>query len=198
MAQPTAGATGVITADRRSLDAAPYGASRRLRTDRWLRIAICILTAALVYAIYSGIHQRVVSAGDSAPNFTLTSDSGRTVSPNNFGGKVLLLNFWASWCPPCVEETPSLSELAHEFGPRGLVVLAVSVDEKENAYRAFLQRFRPDFLTVRDLKVHEEYGTFIYPESYLIGSDGRVLRKIAEGADWMNPQTTQYIASLLQ
>jgi hypothetical protein len=97
-----------------------------------------------------------------------------------------------------VEETPSLSELAREFGPKGLVVLAVSVDDKPNAYRAFLDRFRPDFLTVRDLKVHEDYGTFIYPESYIIGSDGRVLRKIAEGADWMNPQMTQYIASLLQ
>lgn len=168
------------------------------KTDRFLRIAICALTVALVFAIYSGIHQRVVIAGESAPNFTLTADNGRTVSLNNFGGKVLLLNFWASWCPPCVEETPSLSELAKEFAPKGLVVLAVSVDEKENAYRAFLQHFRPDFMTVRDSKVHEEYGTFIYPESYIIGSDGRVLRKIAEGANWTDPQMTQYIASLLQ
>ncbi len=140
------------------------------KTDRLLRIAICALTVALVYAIYSGIHQRVVIAGESAPDFSLTTENGRTVSLNNFGGKVLLLNFWASWCPPCVEETPSLSELAREFGPKGLVVLAVSVDDKPDAYRAFLQRFRPDFLAVRDLKVHEDYGTFIYPESYIIGS----------------------------
>jgi cytochrome c biogenesis protein CcmG, thiol:disulfide interchange protein DsbE len=169
-----------------------------MKTDRYLRIAICTLTVALVYAIYSGIHQRVVIAGESAPDFTLTTDSGRTISLNNFGGKVLLLNFWASWCPPCVEETPSLSELAKEFGPKGLVVLAVSVDDKENAYRAFLQRFRPEFLTVRDSKVHEEYGTFIFPESYIIGSDGRVLKKVAEGANWIDPEMTQYIASLLQ
>lgn len=168
------------------------------KTDRWLRIAICALTVALVYAIYSGIHQHVVIAGESAPDFSLTTDNGRAVSVNSFGGKVLLLNFWASWCPPCIEETPSLSALAREFGPKGLVVLAVSVDEKETAYHAFLQRYHPDFLTVRDLKLHEDYGTFIYPESYIIGSDGRVLRKIAEGADWTDPQMTQYIASLLQ
>ncbi len=168
------------------------------KTDRWLRIAICALTVALVYAIYSGIHQRVVLAGEYAPNFSFTTENGRTVSLNNFGGKVLLLNFWASWCPPCVEETPSLDELARAFGPKGLVVLAVSVDEKEPAYRAFLQRFHPGFLTVHDLKLHEEYGTFIYPETYIIGSDGRVLRKVAEGADWTNPQMTEYIASLLQ
>ncbi|MGA7236864.1 MAG: TlpA disulfide reductase family protein [Bryobacteraceae bacterium] len=168
------------------------------KTDRLLRIGICALTVGLVFAIYSGIHQHVVIAGESAPDFSLTTENGRTVSLNNFGGKVLLLNFWASWCPPCVEETPSLSELAREFGPKGLVVLAVSVDDKLEAYRGFLQRFHPDFLTVRDLKIHEDYGTFIYPESYLIGSDGRVLRKIAEGTDWMNPQMTQYIASILQ
>jgi peroxiredoxin len=169
-----------------------------MKTDRLLRVAICMLTAALVYAIYSGIHQRVVMAGESAPDFTLTSDGGRTVSLNHFGGKILLLNFWASWCQPCVEETPSLSELAKQFAPKGLVVLGVSVDEKESAYRAFLERFRPDFLTVRDSKLHEEYGTFIYPETYIIGADGRVLHKVAEGADWMAPEMTRYIASLLQ
>ncbi len=169
----------------------------KLKTDRALRIAICALTVALIFAIYSGIHQRVVIAGDSAPDFTLVTENGRTVSLNNFGGKVLVLNFWASWCPPCIEETPSLSELAHEFGPKGLVVLGVSVDDNEKAYRGFLTRFHPEFLTTRDLKIHEDYGTFIYPETYIIGSDGRVLRKVAEGADWMSPQMTQYIGSLL-
>jgi peroxiredoxin len=169
------------------------------KTDRWLRLGICALTVALVFAIYSGIHQHVVIAGDSAPDFTLTTENGRTISLNNFGGKVLLLNFWASWCPPCVEETPSLSELARVLGPKGLVVLGVSVDDKSNAYKAFLQRFQPAFLTVRDQKVHEDYGTFIYPETYIIGSDGRVIRKIAEaGVNWMDPQMQQYIASLLQ
>ena len=167
------------------------------KTDRVLRIAICALTVALIFAIYSGIHQRVVIAGDSAPDFHFVTENGRSVSLNNFGGKVLVLNFWASWCPPCIEETPSLSELAHEFGPKGLVVLGVSVDDNEKAYRNFLARFHPEFLTTRDQKIHEEYGTFIYPETYIIGSDGRVLRKVAEGADWMNPQMTQYIASLL-
>ena len=167
------------------------------KTDRVLRITICALTVALIFAIYSGIHQRVVIAGDSAPDFHFVTENGHSISLNNFGGKVLVLNFWASWCPPCIEETPSLSELAHEFGPKGLVVLGVSVDDNEKAYRNFLARFQPEFLTTRDQKIHEEYGTFIYPETYIIGSDGRVLRKVAEGADWMNPQMTQYIASLL-
>jgi cytochrome c biogenesis protein CcmG/thiol:disulfide interchange protein DsbE len=167
------------------------------KIDRLIRIAICTLTVALVYAIYSGIHERVVLAGDSAPGFTLTTDNGGTVSLPKFNGKLLVLNFWASWCPPCVEETPSLSQLAHDFGPKGLVVLAVSVDHHEDAYRAFLQKFHPAFLTARDLKLHEEYGTYMYPETYIIDREGKVLRKIAEGADWNDPALTQYIASQL-
>ena len=113
------------------------------KTDRLLRGAIVLLSAVLVYFIYSGIHERVVVAGDSAPDFTIQADNGRTVSLPNFGGKLLVLNFWASWCPPCVEETPSLSQLAADFAGKGVVVLGVSVDKDEKAYRAFLQKFTP-------------------------------------------------------
>lgn len=167
------------------------------KIDRLIRIAICALTVALVFAIYSGIHERVVIAGDSAPSFTITADNGSVVSLPQFKGKVLLLNFWASWCGPCVEETPSLSQLASEFGPKGLVVLALSVDHDEKAYSAFLRKFHPEFLTARDLKLHEDYGTFMYPETYIIGRDGKVLQKFAEAVDWSDPKITQYIASLL-
>jgi thiol-disulfide isomerase/thioredoxin len=119
------------------------------------------------------------------------------VSVPNFGGKLLVLNFWASWCPPCVQETPSLSQFAQQFADKGVVVLAVSVDKDEKAYRAFLQRFRPSFLTARDFKVHEDYGTFMYPETYFINPEGKVIRKIAEAADWSDPQLQQFVSSLL-
>jgi thiol-disulfide isomerase/thioredoxin len=178
---------------------------QRTKIDCFIRIALCTLTVALVFAIYGGIHESVVIAGDSAPSFTIATDNGSTVSlprawpwgAAKFNGKLLVLNFWASWCPPCVQETPSLSRLASEFGPQGLVVLAISVDRDEKAYNAFLQKFHPAFLTVRDWKLHEEYGTYMYPETYIIGPDGKVLQKFAEGVDWTDPKITQYIASLL-
>lgn len=168
-----------------------------VKTDRYLRLGIGLLLIALVYVIYASIHERIVVAGDEAPEFTLAADSGRTVSVPNFGGKLLVLNFWASWCPPCVQETPSLSRFATDYAGKGVVVMAVSVDKDEKAYRNFLQKFRPAFLTTRDFKVHEDYGTFMYPETYLIDSRGKVVRKIAEGADWNDPQLRQYIDSLL-
>jgi cytochrome c biogenesis protein CcmG/thiol:disulfide interchange protein DsbE len=170
---------------------------QRTKIDQFIRLGICALTVALVFAIYSGIHERVVIAGDSAPSFTITTDNGSVVSIPKFNGKVLVLNFWASWCAPCVEETPSLSQLASEFGPKGLVVLALSVDHDEKAYSAFLQKFHPAFLTARDLKLHEEYGTYMYPETYIISPEGKVLQKFAEEVDWSDPKITQFVASLL-
>jgi cytochrome c biogenesis protein CcmG/thiol:disulfide interchange protein DsbE len=170
---------------------------KNARTDTLLRAGIGLLTVALVAAIYAGIHERVVIAGDTAPEFTIKADDGRTVSLPNFGGKLLVLNFWATWCPPCVQETPSLSRFAAEYAPKGVVVLGVSVDKDPKAYNAFLQKFRPAFLTARDTDLHADYGTFMYPETYIIDGKGKVLKKIAEPADWMAPEVTQYINSLL-
>src|SRR4051794_7487494 len=167
------------------------------KTDRLLRGGIVLLSAVLVFFIYSGIHERVVVAGDTAPEFTIRADNGRTVSLPNFGGKLLVLNFWATWCPPCVQETPSLSQFAAKYAGKGVVVLGVSVDRDEKAYRAFLQKFSPAFMTARESKLHEEYGTFMYPETYIIDSKGKVLQKLAEPADWMDPKVTQFIDSLL-
>jgi cytochrome c biogenesis protein CcmG, thiol:disulfide interchange protein DsbE len=167
------------------------------KTDRLLRTALVLLTVAFCYTIYAAIHERIVVAGDTAPEFTITADNGRTVTVPNFGGKLLVLNFWATWCPPCVEETPSLSQFAARYAGKGVVVLGISVDKDAQAYKRFLQRFNPAFLTARDSKIHEDYGTFMYPETYFIDAQGKVLKKLPEPADWMNPQLTQYVDSLL-
>src|ERR1051325_11151599 len=83
-----------------------------MKTDRYLKGAIVVLLAALVFVIYDGIREKVVVVGDTAASFTITTDSGRRISPSDFGGKLLVLNFWATWCPPCVEEMPSLDQFA--------------------------------------------------------------------------------------
>jgi cytochrome c biogenesis protein CcmG/thiol:disulfide interchange protein DsbE len=170
---------------------------RTVKINWLLRGGIGLLAIALVFVIYGAIYQRVVEAGDSAPDFTVTTDDGHTVSLDHFGGKLMVLNFWASWCEPCVEETPSLSAFAEQYKDKGVVVLAVSVDKDPEAYRKFVERFHPAFLTARDLKVHAQYGTFVYPESYVIDASGKVLRKYAEAKNWMNPDMLSDINSLL-
>jgi cytochrome c biogenesis protein CcmG, thiol:disulfide interchange protein DsbE len=168
-----------------------------VKIDRYLRLGIGVLAAVLVFVIYAAIHQRVVEAGDAAPDFTLTADNGRTVTLPNFGGKLLLLNFWASWCGPCAEETPSLSQVAQDYASKGLVVLGISVDKDPAAYQRFLQKYSPAFLTARELKIHEDYGTYQYPETYFIDAKGHVIYKIADPADWNDARLRKYIESLL-
>jgi peroxiredoxin len=170
---------------------------KNTRTDTLIRAGIGLLLVALIVAIYAGIHERIVNAGDDAPGFTIKADNGRTVTLPNFGGKILVLNFWATWCPPCVQETPSLSRFAATYAPKGVVVLGVSVDKDPKAYDNFLQKFKPEFLTARDRDLHADYGTFMYPETYIIDTKGKVLKKLAEPADWMAPDVTRYIDSLL-
>lgn len=168
-----------------------------VKINRFLRAGIGLLAIALVYVIYAAIYQHIVEAGDSAPAFTVTADDGRAVSLSRFGGKLLVLNFWASWCQPCVEETPSLSAFAQQYKDKGVVVLAISVDKDPAAYRKFVERFHPAFLTARDLNVHQDYGTFVYPESYVIDPTGKVLRKYAEAKNWMNADVLSDINALL-
>jgi thiol-disulfide isomerase/thioredoxin len=169
-----------------------------VKTDRLLGLLLGLLVGALVYEISTGIHERVVVEGDIAPGFAITADNGRSVSMPHFRGRLLVLNFWASWCAPCVEETPSLSRLAQQYADKGVVVLGVSVDQNEASYRTFLRKYQPAFLTARERKLHAEFGTFMYPETYIIGADGKVLRKIAEGADWTDPNMIRYFDSLLE
>ena len=169
-----------------------------VKTDRLLGALLWLLVGALCGAIYLGIHERVVVEGDTAPDFAITADNGRTVTLPHFGGKLLVLNFWASWCGPCIEETPSLSRFAEHYADKGVVVLGIGVDQNESSYRAFLRKYKPAFLTAHERKLHEEFGTFMYPETYIIGADGKVLQKIAEGADWMDPNVIRHVDGLLE
>src|SRR4249920_3480902 len=143
------------------------------RIDRILQISIGALLCVFVFVIFLALHERIVQVGDSAPEFSITTDTGRTITANNFGGRVLVLNFWATWCPPCIEELPSLDQFARRMKDSGVVVLGVSVDEDEGAYKRFLEKNRPSFLVARDAAaaISDSYGTYRYPETYVIGAD---------------------------
>ena len=131
-----------------------------------------------------------------APEFTLR-DSERTVALRDFHGKVLVLNFWATWCPPCVEEMPSLRAMQARLRDR-VSVLAVSVDEDADAYQRFLREHNIDLLTVRDpeQKSNQLYGTSKYPETYIIDRSGIVRRKFVGPVQWTNPEILNYLQNL--
>src|SRR6266699_774174 len=172
---------------------------RTFNLERAIQTLIVMLLAVFVYVIFDSFHERLVEVGDSAPDFSITTDNGRTITAASFGGKLLVLNFCATWCPPCVEEIPSLNEFANHFAKAGVVVLGISVDSDEKVYRDFLARARVSFLTARDpdRKISADYGTFKYPESYIIDGKGKVLRKIISNQDWMSDRVIKDVESLL-
>lgn len=172
---------------------------QRVGTERILQLLIGILLVAVVYVIIGAFREKIVVVGDAAPDFSVVTDGGRTISRSNFGGRLLVLNFWATWCPPCVEEMPSLEDFQKRFAASGVVVLGISVNKSEKAYRDFLRKANVSFETVRDpsAKISMEYGTFKYPETYIIDSGGKVVQKIIGPANWTDENTTSYIKSLV-
>jgi thiol-disulfide isomerase/thioredoxin len=113
-------------------------------------------------------------------------------------GKVVVLNFWATWCPPCVDEMPSLVALQNRMGDK-LVVLAVSVDQDKDAYDKFLRDFQiTNLLTVRDeqAKSNLMYGTTRFPETFIIDANGVLQRKIVGPIDWSRPEMLDYLAKV--
>ena len=170
-----------------------------MKLERTIQTLIALLLAVFVYVIFDSFHERIVVVGDSAPDFSITTDSGRTITNTNFGGKLLVLNFWATWCPPCLDELPSLNEFQRRFANSGVVVLGISADKDEKAYRDFLTRVPVSFQTARDpdVKISADYGTFKFPDTYIIDSNGKVVRKIINATDWMSERMIKDVESLL-
>ena len=153
-----------------------------------------ILSILAVAGCNTGSHPPRI--GSAAPGFTIT-DSQRTVTLDQFRGKPVLLNFWATWCPPCIEEMPSLVQLQKRLGDK-VVVVAVSEDADDEAYKQFVRDHNVDLLTVRDVKqtTHDVYGTFKYPETFVIDRNGKIVRKFIGGTNWTAPDILDYLNKL--
>jgi cytochrome c biogenesis protein CcmG, thiol:disulfide interchange protein DsbE len=135
------------------------------------------------------------SIGHPAPGFVI-SDGASTVDLNQLHGKVVVLNLWASYCAPCVEELPSLLAL-HEKMPQ-IAIVAVSTDQDNDVYRKFLDRHHVTLTTVRDEqgRVNQLYGTQLIPETYIIDRNGVIRRKFISAQDWTSPDITEYLKRL--
>ncbi len=161
-----------------------------MKLDLILKVLMGLLLAGLGFVLTGIMSQPNIQVGDRAPEFSVTASSGKTITRDNFGGKLLVLNFWATWCPPCVAEMPSLNEFQRQLGGDGVVVLAVSIDKNEAAMRQFIQRFGLRFETAHDpsAAIAASYGTFRYPESYIIDAKGQVIEKLISEQDWADPK----------
>jgi|SRR5579884_3936371 len=166
--------------------------------DKVLVAGVVIMFACMAWMIVSSMHETVVQAGDKAPDFSITTDAGQRVSLETYRGRVLVLNFWASWCVPCVEEAPSLNDFQKQLADKGVVVLGVSIDRNQKLYDEFRRRFHPAFQTARDPdeSIPASYGTFKVPETYIIDRNGRVAQKVIGAKNWDDPEALDAVRSL--
>ena len=160
------------------------------------RFAILLFVAGLVLSLSCCRNSEPAKIGTTAPDFTVT-DGTRTVQLSQLRGKPVLLNFWATWCPPCVSEVPALVQLQQQMGDK-VTILAVSMDEDDAAYKAFTAKHMPGVLTVRDgdHKSSSMYGTFAYPETFLIDKDGKIQRKFIGAVEWTSPEIMDYLKKM--
>jgi cytochrome c biogenesis protein CcmG, thiol:disulfide interchange protein DsbE len=131
----------------------------------------------------------------SAPQFVI-SDGTRTVDLSNLRGHVVVLNLWATFCVPCLEELPSLLALQRRMPD--LAVVAVSMDQDPVIYHRFLVQHHVDLLTIRDQdrRIFALYGTEQIPETYIIDRQGVLRRKFVSAQDWTNPEIMGYLSNL--
>jgi len=170
---------------------------RRIRYYSFVRRLFVLtgLSLLLLAGCYS--HSRPPRIGTVAPDFTV-QDVDRKVTLSQLRGNVVVLNFWATWCPPCVEEMPSLVQMQQRMKDKGVEVLAISVDADGNAYHKFLKDHGVDLLTVRDAdqKSNDLYGTFKFPETYIIDRQGVLRRKFIGAVDWNTPEVVDFLSKL--
>ncbi|MBI5641535.1 MAG: TlpA family protein disulfide reductase [Nitrospirae bacterium] len=134
-----------------------------------------------------------------APDFSLKDLNGKSVSLSSFKGKVVLLNFWATWCPSCKAEMPSLNSLYNEMKPRGLEIVAVSTDKSLNDVKGYLSKKGLDFLVLMDesRSVTKQYKVFSLPTTFLIDKNGIIVEKFYGDYDWTEQEIKQKIEKLL-
>ena len=157
------------------------------------------LLPALLVMMTAGCYtgSRPPHVGSGAKDFAV-QDSDHQVSLSQFRGQVVILNFWATWCPPCDQELPSLMDMQERLRGRGVTVVGVSIDVDGDAYHRYLKQRGVNFVTVRDpdQKVAAMYGSSGWPESYIIDRQGVLRRKIVGPINWDSPEIMQFLSKL--
>jgi cytochrome c biogenesis protein CcmG/thiol:disulfide interchange protein DsbE len=143
---------------------------------------------------------KIISSGDIAPTFRLQKMDDGFVSLSDLRGKVVMVHFWATWCPPCVEEIPTLDKLYHSFIGKDFEILAVSVDEGgAEVVAPFIQRNGLNIPVLLDPghEVSSLYGTYKFPETYIVDRQGVVRYKAIGPLDWTDPSNIQILRNII-
>jgi cytochrome c biogenesis protein CcmG, thiol:disulfide interchange protein DsbE len=159
---------------------------------------ICVFALMMLYVFQGSVHS-FVKEGEPIPSFSILDMNNKTLTNSDFIGKVILINFWTTWCPPCVEEMPSLVDFYKQFnGHDGITVLLINSGETTETITKFLTDNKYDVAVYRDpsTKVPKDFGTFKFPESFIVDKKGILRKKVIGEINWMEDNVTSFIQSL--
>lgn len=174
------------------------------RTERWLiRGSVLVLFLTLLsLAWVNRAAYTPLDTGTPAPDFAYPTLDGDTISLSALRGEVVLLNIWATWCPPCVREMPSMQRLHELLGDQGLRIVAVSVDAPGaiGDVRSFVHELGLEFDILLNPRgdIQDTYAVTGLPTTFLIDRRGRIRRKVLGGTDWMMPENVKSVHALLE
>ena len=147
------------------------------------------------------IELKSLAVGRPVPNFVFPGLDGKIVSLNDHRGKVVLVNIWATWCRPCVDEMPSMQKLYQEFKDEDFEILAVSIDTLgAKVVTPFMQKYQLTFPVLLDPQgtIKASYGATGIPESFIIDRQGLLVKKVIGAANWSSPEIFRFFSNLLQ
>ncbi len=168
--------------------------------SRWVP-PVLVLFLALAAALYYQQTRLATRSGYPAPDFVLPDLSGRPYKLSDFRGKLVFLNLWATWCPPCRDEMPSMEKLHRQLSGTDFVMLAVSEDAQGRAaVEPFVRQLGLTFPVLLDTDGYlpKRYGVSGYPETFIIDRSGRIIQHLIGPEDWASDQAIAYFNGLLK
>ena len=163
------------------------------------RIHFPALTVLVVLTLISCGPREVAEVGKPAPNFVLQGSQGTTVDLSTLKGQVVFVNFWATWCPPCREEMPSMQALFRSLPADKFKMLAILYKDKYEVAQSYASKLRLTFPILDDpeMRASQAYGITGVPETFIIDAEGIVREKIIGPKDWNSPEARQLVMKYL-
>ncbi|MBW2297682.1 MAG: TlpA family protein disulfide reductase [Deltaproteobacteria bacterium] len=180
---------------------------RRISPQSTVLIVLAVISVGIIFLLqtkdstFSQLGSSQFQKGKPAPPFSLPNLDGNMVSLGAYKGKVVFLNIWATWCPPCVEEMPSMEKLFQSLNKEDFEILAVNIDASGlKAVRPFMKKHRLHFPVLIDPKgtIQRLYRTTGIPESIIIDKNGIIVEKIMGARDWGSNEAIRYFQDLIQ
>lgn len=161
-----------------------------------VRILVCI---TMIVSSWCSSGPGPAVQGQPAPEFTFRDQSGRGRSLSELRGKVVLVNFWATWCPPCLDEMPSMQQLQRRMANQPFEMLALSVDDSWQTVNRFMKNnaFTLPVYADFDKRISTLYGTHMWPETYIVDKKGRIAYKVVGPKDWTSSEVLKFLDVLV-